>query len=155
VIGWRHAYDAGMKYLMPILTSVLLAVSGGFAKGPEAVNDLDAALAKAKAEHKMLFVQYGREACGNCQALKKMISEKDVKLAESKFVYADVNCDDDATRKSFRAKFKVEGKTLPFVVIADAGGTQLAARSGYGSAEQFDDLIKAAQKEAKKRASPE
>lgn len=120
------------------------------AKGPEAINDLDAALAKAKAEQKMLFVQYGREACGNCQALKKMIAEKDVRLAESKFVYADVNCDDAATSQAFKSKFKVEGKTLPFVVISDPEGKQLAARTGYGSAKEWEELIRQAQKGAKK-----
>lgn len=97
----------------------------------------------------LLFVQYGREACGNCQALKKMIAGRDVRLAESKFVYADVNCDDPATSRAFKSQFKVEGNTLPFVVIADAEGKQLAARTGYGSAKEWEELIKEAQKRAK------
>lgn len=137
---------------MPLLTAaaILALVPVTYAKGPEAISDLGVALAKAKAEQKMLFVQYGREACGNCQALKKMIAEKDVRLAESKFVYADVNCDDAATSQAFKSKFKVEGKTLPFVVIADPEGKQLAARTGYGSVKEWEELIKDAQRAAKK-----
>ncbi|MCC6354933.1 MAG: thioredoxin family protein [Verrucomicrobiae bacterium] len=141
-----------MKIPLPMLVAYSLLATAPIcpAKGPDAINDLGAALAKAKAEQKMLFVQYGREACGNCQALKKMIAEKDVRLAESKFVYADVNCDDAATSQAFKSKFKVEGTTLPFVVIADAEGKQLAARTGYGSAKEWEELIKQAQKAAKK-----
>lgn len=135
--------------ILPIVALLALAPLS-HAKGPEAVNDLGSALDRAKAEQKMLFVQYGRVACGNCQALKKMISEKDVKLPGSKFIYADVNCDDPATSQAFRSKFKVEGNTLPFVVIADPEGKQLAARTGYGSAKQWEELIEEAQKAAKK-----
>ena len=47
-------------------------------------------------------------------------------------------------------KFKIEGSSLPFVVVAAPDGTQLAARTGYGSAKEFEDLIRDAQKAAKK-----
>jgi len=43
-------------------------------------------------------------------------------------------------------RFKVDGNTLPFVVIADSEGKQLACRSGYGSPEEFKKLIKEAKK---------
>lgn len=139
-----------MKKLIGIITTMaVLGIAVTLAKGPEAETNLNAALAKAKKEGKMLFVQFGRENCGNCQALKGMISAGDVKLSERSFVYADVNCDDRATSQLFRSKFKVEGRMLPFVVIADADGKQLAARSGYGDADEFRKLIKDAQKKLK------
>ena len=50
---------------------VLFATAAVFAAKP--VTDINAALEKAKAEHKMLFLQFGRENCENCQALKAMI----------------------------------------------------------------------------------
>ncbi|MBI5820388.1 MAG: thioredoxin family protein [Verrucomicrobia bacterium] len=136
-----------MKKLIGMITMMaVLGIAVTLAKGPEAETNLNAALAKAKKEGKMLFVQFGRESCGNCQALKGMINAGDVKLSERNFVYADVNCDDRATSQLFRSKFKVQGRTLPFVVIADSDGKQLAARSGYGSADEFKRLIKDAQK---------
>jgi thioredoxin-related protein len=116
----------------------------------EPVKNLEKALKTAKAENKLLFVQYGREACGNCQALKGMIREGTVRLRDSQFVYADVNCDDQATSQVFFKQFKVDGRTLPFVVIADPSGKQLAARTGYGEAQEFEDLIRAAEKKMPK-----
>lgn len=120
------------------------------AAGPDKVTDINAALEKAKAENKMVFLQYGREACGNCQVLKGYIKGRDLRLSESKFVYADVNCDDPATSKLFREKFKITGNTLPFVVVAGPDGTQLAARAGYGTVKEYEDMIRDAQRALKK-----
>ncbi|MDB6139767.1 MAG: hypothetical protein JWO94_2839 [Verrucomicrobiaceae bacterium] len=44
-----------------IATLALFTTAAAFAGAPKAVNDLPAALAKAKSEGKMLFVQMGRE----------------------------------------------------------------------------------------------
>lgn len=128
--------------IMTAAGMILTAASSAHARGPSAQTNLVEALAKIKTENKLLFVQYGRETCGNCQALKAMIRGRKVRLSDSKFVYADVNCDDQATRQTFRSKFKVEGRTLPFVVIAGPDGKQLAARSGYGTAKAFAKFIK-------------
>lgn len=140
-----------MKTTFTAIAASLLAATLVFAGGPPKVTDLAEALSKAKAENKMLFVQYGREACSNCQALKGYVKGRDLRLSESKFVYADVNCDDSKTSALFREKFKVEGSTLPFVVVAAADGTQLAARSGYGSVREYEDLLRDASKVAKKK----
>ena len=135
-----------------LLASALLILVANFALagGPAKITDINEALTKAKTESKMVFLQYGREACGNCQALKALIKSGKVHLSPSKFVYADVNCDDPATSKAFSEKFKVTGTTLPFVVVASSDGTQLAARSGYGTDAQFNKLIQDAGKAAKK-----
>ena len=136
-----------------LIASVLFALVTGltFAANP-AVKDINAALDKAKAENKLIFIQYGREACSNCQALKGMVKAGKVRLSPAKFVYADVNCDDAATSKVFGSKFKVSGSTLPFVVIASADGTQLAGRTGYGSDAEFNKLILQAEKAAKSKS---
>jgi thioredoxin-related protein len=127
---------------------ILLATATVFAARP-VVTDINAALEQAKAEHKMLFLQFGREACENCQALKAMINAKKVSLPESKFVYADVNCDDKATKKVFASKFSVSGNTLPFVVVASPDGKQLAGHGGYLSEADFNKMIQSASKAAK------
>ncbi|MDB6139768.1 MAG: Thioredoxin-related protein [Verrucomicrobiaceae bacterium] len=84
-----------------------------------------------------------------------MIKGNQVKLSDSKFVYADVNCDDAPTNKMFSEKFDVKGNTLPFVAIASADGSKLAGHSGYGTAKEFEDLIKEAGKQARKPAVTE
>jgi thioredoxin-related protein len=132
-----------MKTLLASLA--LLVATTVLADGPAKITDLKAALKTAQSEGKMLFVQLGREACGNCQALKGMIAKREVQLAASKYVYADVNCDDAKTIDLFTKHFQVEGTTLPFVVVAAPDGTQLAARSGYGSAKDYTGLLREAQ----------
>ena len=136
-----------MNLKSTLLTLSALVASVAFA-APK-ITDINEALTKAQTEKKMLFLQYGREACGNCQALKAMIKGGRVQVSPSKFVVADVNCDDPATSKAFAEKFKVSGSTLPFVVIAAPDGRQLAARAGYGSDAEFNKLIKDAQKALK------
>jgi len=126
----------------------------GVAKQAEPVTNLVAALDAAKAGNKLLFVQYGREACGNCQALKGLIRRGQLKLRDTEFVYADVCCDDPATRKAFNDQFKIEGTALPFVIIAAPDGKQLASRSGYGEANEFDRLIDTAEKKFKEEGGP-
>lgn len=126
-----------------MMTGMILTIAGHtLAKDFPAETNLVAALTKAETEKKLLFVLYGRDACGNCQALKGMIKKRNVKLSESEFVYADVNCDDPATSQAFGTRFTIEGRTLPFVVIADPTGKQLASRTGWGSASEFTDFVK-------------
>ncbi|MBU1693559.1 MAG: hypothetical protein KKC51_06310 [Verrucomicrobia bacterium] len=127
--------------------SGLLGLAGTCgAKQAEPVTDLAQALERAKTENKLLFIQYGREACGNCKALKNLIRGGQLKLRDTQFVYADISCDDKATRQIFNEKFKVEGNTLPFVIVADPCGKQLVSRTGYGEANEFDRLIGTAEK---------
>jgi hypothetical protein len=44
----------------------------------------------------------------------------------------------------------VDGRTLPFVVIADSEGKQLVGRSGYGEPADFQQLIKEASRQIAK-----
>jgi thioredoxin-related protein len=136
--------------LLTALFTVCALLGVSQAADRDKLTDIDAGLAQAKTENKLVFVQYGREACGNCQVLKGYIKDRSLRLSESKYVYVDANCDDSSTSKAFRSKFKVEGKTLPFVVVAAPDGTQLAARTGYGTVNEYEDLLKEAQKAAKK-----
>ena len=129
---------------------LVLAAGQAQAKKTEAVTDLKDALKQAKADQKLLFIQYGREACGNCQALKQYIASKQLKLPTNEYVYADLNCDDRATSQEFFKHFEVDGKMLPFVVVADPEGRLLASRTGYGDVNAYEDLIKAAKKKLPK-----
>jgi thioredoxin-related protein len=150
----HHTGDPDFSNVMKtaILFLLIASVSAmSFAAGPVKVTDISDALAKAETGGKLLFMQFGREACGNCQALKSYIKGGKIPLSPSKFVYADLNCDDKATSQVFYQKFKVSGSTLPFVVIAAADGTQLASRTGYGSPQDYLALIREAEKASKKK----
>jgi type IV secretory pathway protease TraF len=120
------------------------------AESPQAVTSLEKALEQAHKQGKLLFVQEGRPSCGNCQALRGYIAAGKVDLPTNLFVYADVNCDDPKTAQAFSKHFKVEGNMLPFVAIADSDGKQLAARAGFGKPDDFQELIKNAEKKATK-----
>jgi hypothetical protein len=118
-----------------------------------AVTDLDKAIAQASKQGKLLFVQGGRPACGNCQALRGYVAAGQVALPTNLYVYADVNIDDRKTAKTFMGRFKVEGNMLPFVVVADSDGRQLAARAGFGQPADFQELLKTAIKKATKSSA--
>lgn len=132
------------KLLKVFLATLLLTFTFSHAFAWE--NDLGQAIAKAKANNKMLFIMYGREACGNCQHLKKMIKGGDVEIKINAFIVADINCDNQKQKAAFYKRYSVSGNTLPFVVIAKPDGTMLVSRTGYGKAVDYRNLIKEAEK---------
>ncbi len=137
-----------MKTLLAILA--MLCATTVLADVPAKITDLKAAMKAAKSQGKLLFIQLGRESCVHCQALKSMIASRKVQLPASQYVYADVDCDDGSTKDLFVKHFQVYGSTLPFVVVAAPDGTQLAARSGDGSAKDYAGLLRDAQTAALK-----
>ncbi len=140
-----------MNKLAAILLAALCIIPAvSSAKGPEALTNLDQALEQAKKEKKLVFIQFGREACGNCQALRGYIRDGSLRLSQTAFVYVDLNCDDRKVSQQFHQKFKVQGHTLPFVVVTSPDGQQLATRSGYGSPEEYEKLIRSAKSSNKK-----
>ena len=58
---------------------------GSLAEGPQKETDLQAAMAKAKAGRKFLFLQMGTAECVNCQALRAMVEKGEVELPEGHF----------------------------------------------------------------------
>lgn len=108
-------------------------------------HDLNKAIEAAKAQGKFLFVQYGRTNCTNCQKVWNMLGDGRVKLPAD-MLYADVSCDDDETRMTFEATFSVtdDGYLYPYVVIMGPDGSQLAFKSGLGTPESYNAMIKQA-----------
>lgn len=117
------------------------------------ITTVDEAIELAKKENKMVFIQVGREACGNCQALKKAIKSGQYRLS-NKFIHVELSCDDAKVMGEFRKRFKVDGGTLPFVAITDGEGNDLANGGGFLSKQQFDDLLEKAKKAAKPAKKP-
>ena len=140
-----------VRYLVLFGLFIVLAVPCAQAKKPAVVAPtLDEILATAKAEGKLVFIQLGRETCGNCQALRGYIAQGAVRLPKDRFVYADLNCDDPETNRAFYKLFQVQGNMLPFVVIADSNGKQIASRAGFGSADEFTKFVHDAERKAPK-----
>jgi thioredoxin-related protein len=120
------------------------------ADAPKWGNDVSKAILQAGREKKMTFIVMGREACGNCQATKKLVNENKVPVSADTFVIADVNIDDQKASAEFERKFKKEkfGNTLPFVVITDSRGKALASYSGFKNAAALSAMIEEAKTKA-------
>lgn len=137
-----------MKSLLASL--LVLCAATAFAGPPAGITSLKAAIKAARTQGKFLFVQLGRENCGNCQQLKGMITKNELPLSDTRYVYADVDFDDLSTFDLFNRHFKADGEYLPFVVIAAPDGTQLAAHTGSGTLKDYKHLISDAEKAAAK-----
>lgn len=134
-----------------LLTALALFVAAtAFAGPPAGITSLKAAIKAARTQGKFLFVQLGRENCGNCQQLKSMITQNQLPLSDTRYVYADVDFDDLSTFDLFNRHFKADGEYLPFVIIAAPDGTQLAAHTGSGTLKDYKQLINDAEKAAAK-----
>lgn len=142
-----------MKTLLAFIAA-LLTTGVVLAAPPSWSTDLSKALAQAKKENKMGFILLGREACGNCQATKKLVDEGTVPVTEDKFVIADINTDDPDADAAFLKKFGRDnfGDVLPFVVITDSKGKVLANYSGYKNQADLTKLVNDAT--AKAAAAP-
>ena len=128
----------------PHIKDKCVAADAGNLKGS---TDLAAAIEQAGKENKAIFILFGRPACGNCNALKGMIEHHQVRLNPSAFVIADINCDKPEQSKAFHERYKITGNTLPFVVIARPDGTQVASRTGYGTAVEFNNFVNKARRD--------
>lgn len=143
-----------MKLFLQFAAILTLSFSPISAAPPEWGTDVSKALSQAKKENKMAFILMGREACGNCQATKKLVNDGQVPVTSETFVTADINVDDPRDSAEFQRKFKGEkfGNILPFVVITDAKGKVVGSYSGFKSATDLTAMISSAG--AKSAAKP-
>ena len=134
-----------------LLLFACLFVLSACATGPQSTgnNPVTVALAKARAENKLLFIMESRDGCGNCRNLRDMIKSGQLSLPADQFIFADVDCDDEATAALFTKHFNVEGSILPFVAIAAPNGRTLARHSNGGSLEDYKAFVANALKKYK------
>ncbi len=124
----------------------------GLAGERKMLTDLPAAITTAAKDNKLIFIQYGREACGNCQSLKRLINARKVKLFDSEFVLVELDCDNKEVARAINGKYRAllgDARTLPFVVVAKSDGTPVAAISSYQDADAYNKFIIDAKKKAK------
>lgn len=112
---------------------------------PKGEHDLRKAMDQAKAQQKFLLIQYGRENCTNCQKVWNMLGNGSIPLPED-FLYADVSVDDPETRMLFEETFSVTdaGRYYPFLVVMGPDGSQLAFRSGLGTPDDYNAMMRQA-----------
>ena len=130
------------------LTLALAITTTAFAEVPKWGNDVSKTISAAGKEKKLGFILMGREACGNCQATRKLVNGGQVPVTAETFVIADINVDDQRAQAEFDKKFKKEkfGSTLPYVVITDTKGKALASYSGFKDAATLTTMIEDAKK---------
>ena len=129
-----------MKKLI-LTVAACLAIASASAAELNWLTSLPDAQAKAKADKKLVFVEFtGSDWCPPCKALHKEVldSEEFAKEAESKYVLVEL----DYPRKKQQSaelikanqelseKYKIEG--FPTVLILDANGKELYRQVGYG-----------------------
>jgi thioredoxin-related protein len=106
------------------------------------------ALAQARAEHKLVFVEFGREACGLCRALVQSVvpHPQIAPLLQQHFVALASDCDDAEDPVNELALNLPDATMLPFVMFADASGKFLGGSSGAVNPLSFkhtlEELVK-------------
>jgi thioredoxin-related protein len=142
-----------IKYLATCLALLAFVfASTGHSAERKMLTELAPAIEAAARSDKLIFIKYGREACGNCQSLKTLINDRKVKLFDSEFVLVDLDCDQPAIARVFNKKYRAmigDARTLPFVIIAKADGTPVAGIGGYKDAAAYNKFIMDAKKQAK------
>jgi thioredoxin-related protein len=137
-----------------LAAALLAAAAPVFAQGPAAApaqssivweHDLDAALARAKKEHKPIFMDVWTEWCGWCTKLRKEVFPSPQGEAALRDVVPLSICtqkkDGSPTdQKSFEGRFKIEG--FPALFILDENGKVLRQFPGYAPPEEFAKFVR-------------
>ena len=110
-------------------------------------NDYDGALAKAKAENKMVFIDFTGYTCTNCRWMEaNVFPKKEVETELSKFVltrlYTDDGSENNTQQQIFQEK-TFQTVALPFYAIMDSNGKTIATFSGLTrNTQEFVDFLK-------------
>lgn len=102
--------------------------------------DWASALEQAAREGKLVFVEFGREACSQCRALVQSVVPRPeiAALLQQGFVALASDCDDPEAEVEALAMQVPDASTLPFVIFADARGRYLDGSSGAVSPRAFE-----------------
>lgn len=137
-----------MKKLIPILALCWLAVHVNAA---EWLTDLPKAIAQAKADKKMVFMDFtGSDWCPPCKALHKNVltSKAFEDYAKTNLVLVVVDFPHSIQQteelkkanKELSEKYNIEG--FPTIVVLDSEGNRLSSDVGYGGEEPKDFIAK-------------
>ncbi len=114
-------------------------------------NDLNKALARAKAENKQVFIDFTGYTCTNCRWMEANVFPKtEVRNELSKFVLARLYTDDGSennTRQQEYQEKNFQTVALPFYAILDANGETVATFPGLTrNTQEFVDFLQKTEK---------
>jgi thiol:disulfide interchange protein len=114
------------------------------------VNDYEAALAKAKAENKRVFIDFTGYTCTNCRWMEaNVFIEKDVETEMNKFVLSKLYTDGEGMVYEKQQKLEQDmfgTVALPYYAIVDGDGKTISAFPGLTRDKQeFIDFLKKGQ----------
>ncbi|WP_158267071.1 thioredoxin family protein [Chitinophaga niastensis] len=127
---------------------VFLGLAGSpviaYAQGINFLHNLDEALAKAKVEDKLVFVDFYTSWCGPCKALSNEVFP----LAEvgsffnARFINCKIQCDDKGVGVELGKKYQVNA--YPTLMFLDKNGEMVHSEADAPSAEGLIQLAKTA-----------
>jgi thioredoxin 1 len=102
------------------------------------------ALAEARAENKHLFIEMGREACGQCRTLvQSVVPRPDIApILQQHFVALASDADDTEDEVIDLAQHLQDAMMLPFVILTDKTGQFVAGSSGMVNPATFAATLK-------------
>jgi thiol:disulfide interchange protein DsbD len=114
-------------------------------------NDYEAALAKAKSENKLVFVDFTGYTCTNCRWMEANIfPKKEVEAEMSKFVLTRLYTDGDGEIYERQQQLEQDmfgTVALPFYAIIDANGKAIATFPGLTrNVQEFVEFLQKAKK---------
>jgi len=125
--------------------AVMMLVAGSLVAGPvKWENNLEAAQARARAEHKLIFCDLWTGWCGWCIKLQKdTFPSREGEEALSKVVALSVQTQTRAGEptpyKHLEARYRVEA--FPTLLILDAEGHEVARHAGYFPPREFKEWV--------------
>ena len=141
-----------MRALCAVVCMALAITASAFAAPTEGwLDDYDAALAKAKAEKKLLFVLFtASDVSTNCKKLaKEVLDTKDFKeYAAKNLVLLEVDFPQkkeqskELKERNRELNMKMGGRTYPVIVLLDGEGKEQTRFSGYGGGGSKDMIAK-------------
>lgn len=94
--------------------------------------EFEAAIARARAEGKLVFIEMGREQCSQCRALvQNVLTRPEIReLVDEHYVVLASDCDEPEDEVFDLAHKLEDAMMLPFVLIVDAQGQFIEGSSG-------------------------
>ncbi len=140
------------SFLPPDLENSSVRMFGGKSEELKWIsNDYDAALAKAKTENKLVFVDFTGYTCTNCRWMEaNVFPKKEVEAELEKFVLVRLYTDGDGAIFERQQQFQeqtFQTVALPFYAILDQNGKTVATFPGLTrNVPEFVDFLQKSQK---------
>lgn len=132
------------KVVSLALIFLCCAIQGTRAQGIQFMHDLDQALVKAKAENKMVFIDFYTSWCGPCKTLDKEVfpEEKVGSFFNAKFINCKIQCDDKGIGVKMGEKYKVNA--YPTLMFLNGNGQMVHSAAGAPTAGGVIELAEVA-----------